>query len=97
MLFRSPRKTAHTITSVAAFERELALIRKRGYATAVGEAMEGVGSVAGAVLDARGTAVAAISLNGPLAEIVPSQERLGRLVQTACRKLARVTRPPGAG
>jgi DNA-binding IclR family transcriptional regulator len=50
---------------------ELAAVRRRGWASSVGEREPGVASVSAPVLDDTGRAVAAISVSGPI-------ERLGR-------------------
>jgi DNA-binding IclR family transcriptional regulator len=60
-----PRFTEHTITSAAAFRRELAAVRARGYGVDRGEAMHGVHCVAAPVLNRQGRPVAAITVTGP--------------------------------
>lgn len=65
-----PRLTEATITSAAAFRRELDAVRARGYGIDRGEAMRGVHCVAAPVLDRHRRPVAAITVTGP-------DERLG--------------------
>lgn len=88
-----PRLTDKSITDVRAFHRELEEIRRRGYATATGEAVPDISSVGVPVIDSRGHAVAAIAINGPPSEIVPTESRLGRLAQAAARRLSKELRP----
>jgi DNA-binding IclR family transcriptional regulator len=57
--------TPRTITAPGRLERELAAVRKLGYATNVGELEEGLHAVAAPVLDAGGTCRAAVSISGP--------------------------------
>jgi DNA-binding IclR family transcriptional regulator len=65
--------TAATLTSLDAMERELRAVRRRGYATNAEEYWPGTGGVAAPVLDARGQAVAAVGLAGPLASFGPER------------------------
>lgn len=58
-------KTPHTITDTALLRRELAEIRRRGYAENRHESEIGVISVAAPIRDATGYAVAALSIAGP--------------------------------
>lgn len=57
--------TERTITSVAAFRRELEVVRVRGYGVDRGEAMHGVHCVAAPVLDRQRVPIAAITVTGP--------------------------------
>jgi DNA-binding IclR family transcriptional regulator len=86
------RSTARTITSPARFRKEVAMIRKKGYAVDDEEAVAGARCVAAPILDSRERAIAAISVAGPLSRItrgkVPS---LGRALQgTAIAISARI-------
>lgn len=87
-----PARTENTITSAATFARELADIRRRGFATAVQEALPNVASVGAPVLDPRGQAIAAISINGSPEEVLPALERLGKLIGVAAARLAKDVR-----
>jgi DNA-binding IclR family transcriptional regulator len=63
---RLPRFTSTTITSLAALEQELELIRERGYADCRGEFESSAWGVSAPVLDAAGRrAVGVVSLWGP--------------------------------
>lgn len=84
-----PARTPNSITSVAGFTRELEEIRRTGYAKACEEAVLDIAAVGAPVLDVRGLAIAAVSINGPVAEIVPSFARLGRLVAAAAKRITR--------
>ncbi len=59
------RFTANTITSKAAFRKELARVRRTGYAADLGEEMEGLHCVGAPILDFRGHPIAAIWTTGP--------------------------------
>ena len=59
------RLTDNTITDVAKLMRELATVRKRGYASSAGERQIGAASVAAPVFDHTGRVVAVISVSGP--------------------------------
>ena len=59
------RLTPRTVTDPAALERELAEVRRRGYAAAVEELEVGLHAVAAPVFDCRGSCVAAVSVSGP--------------------------------
>ena len=62
---RLRRCTPRTITQPAALERDLAAVRRRGYAVAAEELERGFVAVGAAVRDESGHAVAALSIGGP--------------------------------
>jgi DNA-binding IclR family transcriptional regulator len=64
-------RTNHTIISPAALERQLAQIRERGWATALGELEEGLNGVAVPVFDAGRRCVAGLSVSGPSYRVTP--------------------------
>lgn len=66
---RIPGSTIKSISSRPALERALEEIRQRGYAVAEEESEEGLTSIAAAVHDARGKAVAALSVSGPVSRL----------------------------
>jgi IclR family acetate operon transcriptional repressor len=70
--------TEHSITSVAALLRELALVRARGYALDMDELELGLRCVAAPIRDADNTVVACLGLSGPA----------GRLTESAIADLA---------
>jgi IclR family acetate operon transcriptional repressor len=78
------RYTDQTITEPEELAAELARVRARGYATAVGELEDGLVAVAAPILDAAGRCVAALSVSGPAFRLTPdSLPELGRLCATA--------------
>jgi DNA-binding IclR family transcriptional regulator len=74
-----------TIVDRAALEKELDLIRQRGYARSYGERQPGAASVAAPILDHEGRPVAAISVCGPF-------ERFRRRADEAAVQLLAATR-----
>jgi DNA-binding IclR family transcriptional regulator len=62
---RLRKMTTHTVLSRSAFERELAVVRGRGYATNVNESVLDVGGVGVPVMDRFDRCVAAITVSGP--------------------------------
>ncbi|MEU5882470.1 IclR family transcriptional regulator [Spirillospora sp. NPDC047279] len=63
--------TGKTITDEAALRKELASIRRRGYATSLGERQEGAASIAAPVFDRDGHVLATISVSGPITRFKP--------------------------
>lgn len=61
-----PSLTEKTITDQARLRRELAAVRKRGYAASFGERQAGAGSVAAPIFDHEGRVAAVISVSGPV-------------------------------
>jgi DNA-binding IclR family transcriptional regulator len=58
-------RTEQTLTRPDELDRELALVRERGWATAVGEFEEGLNGVAAPVLDLDGRCRATLNVSGP--------------------------------
>jgi IclR family acetate operon transcriptional repressor len=69
--------TPRTIVDRPALERDLQIVRDRGYATAVDELEPGLSVVAAPVFDAGGGVVAALAVSGPSARL--DAHRLGLL------------------
>ncbi len=69
--------TPTSITTEADFIKELAKTKKRGYAIDKQESIPGVSCVAAPVLDAEGTAVAAIAVQGPTVRM--TRERIAAI------------------
>lgn len=67
--------TARSITERSTLERELAAVRRRGYAANMNESEEGLSSVAVAVRDSDGRAVAAIACSAPSARLPAASAR----------------------
>ena len=63
--------TERTITELEPLLEELARIRRRGYATAIGEYELGLNAVAAPVHDARGNVIAAVDIWGPAFRLTP--------------------------
>jgi len=87
-----PILTDATIRTAEEFDRELATVRRCGVATNLGESRPGVCSVAAAVLDAGGVAVAALALVRPTG---PDGGELGRQARLVSVAAARITRGLG--
>lgn len=68
-----PALTPRTLTRPAAVRRELERIRRRGYATSVGELEEGFVAVGAAVRSGEGEVVAAVSAGGPRSRLTASK------------------------
>ena len=66
-------RTPRTITDPAAFQRELAKTRERGYAIDDEEQEEGVRCIAVPVRDASGQVVASLSVSGPVTRLNDQQ------------------------
>ena len=65
------RYTERTIVDLEPLLEELARIRRRGYATAIGEYELGLNAVAAPVHDARGQVIAAVDIWGPTFRLTP--------------------------
>jgi len=86
---RLSRHTARTIVTLAALERDLARIRRRGYAVAAEELERGYVAVGAALRDHDGRPVAAISVGGPRLRFPPARLAvLGRRVQAAAARVS---------
>ena len=66
-----PRYTDRTIIELEPLLEELARVRRRGYATAIGEYEAGLNAVAAPVRDARGQVIAAVDVWGPAFRLTP--------------------------
>jgi DNA-binding IclR family transcriptional regulator len=84
-----PARTEHTITGFEALMEELARVRRRGYATAFSEWIEGTNSVAVPVADARGRVIASIGVWGPAFRVTAG--RVAEIVASAREAAAAVT------
>jgi len=84
-----PRLSPTTITSVEAFEAELARIRQRGYAIDNSETGENVRCVAAPIYDYTGQVIAAASISGPAERMRPDRDPfLGEMICEACRTIS---------
>jgi DNA-binding IclR family transcriptional regulator len=87
------RFTSTTITDIDTLLNELATIRQRGYAFDWGEHEADVRCVAAPVFDARGKAVAAISIAGPasrMESLESDNERIDQILRAAGEISARL-------
>ncbi|WP_233256185.1 SMP-30/gluconolactonase/LRE family protein [Falsiroseomonas bella] len=81
--------TAATITDPAAFQRDLDLVKARGYAVSREESTEGVAAVAAPVVDHLGEPIAAVCVLGPSFRLPPDRlHALGREVIEAARRIS---------
>ncbi|SDT48706.1 IclR family transcriptional regulator [Actinoplanes derwentensis] len=69
-----PAITDRTVTDPAKLRKDLAAIRKRGYATSLGERQAGAASVAAPIFDHDGRVVAVLSLAGPASRFRPDAD-----------------------
>ena len=86
-------------TDAARFDiaaRDLAAVRRRGWAESAGEREAGVASVSAPVLDGPGVVVAAVSVSGPIDRLgLHPGRRLGAAVVTAAADMSATLRGPG--
>ena len=83
-----PPRVGRTVRTEADWDRCLTDVRTQGYAVSTSESFDGTTSVAVAILDNRGTAVASISLFGPTESIAPQVERLVPLLRAASNRIS---------
>jgi DNA-binding IclR family transcriptional regulator len=84
-----PARTERTITRLEPLMEELARVRRRGYATAFSEWIEGTNGIAVPVLDARARVIASIGVWGPAFRVTPA--RVSEIVGSAREAAAAVT------
>lgn len=81
--------TPHSINNVAKLKKQLAIIRRQGYALDDEEAVAGVRCVGGAILDANGEVVAAISVSGPVVRFTSDRVPMfSRELRKAAREIS---------
>ncbi|SNR86148.1 IclR family transcriptional regulator [Actinoplanes regularis] len=66
--------TDRTITEPAKLRKDLAAVRKRGYATSLGERQAGAASIAAPIFDHDGRVVAVLSVAGPALRFKPEAD-----------------------
>jgi DNA-binding IclR family transcriptional regulator len=91
---RLERLTPHTLTTVAALERDGARTRRRGYAVTVDELEEGLTGVAVPVRGARGDLVAALGISGPTSRLDGRVDEIGRDLVCRAAEIAAVLHGP---
>ena len=84
-----PARTERTITGLEALLEELARIRRRGFATAFSEWIDGTNGVAVPVADARGRVIASIGVWGPAFRVTAG--RVAEIVTSTREAAAAVT------
>ncbi|MDR7586293.1 MAG: IclR family transcriptional regulator [Armatimonadota bacterium] len=84
-----PALTSRTITSLAAFRRELEKTRLRGFAEDNGETEPEASCVAAPVFGFGGQVVAAVSISGPTSRIQAIRPRAVRALRVACAAISR--------
>jgi DNA-binding IclR family transcriptional regulator len=72
-----PRLTRATVTSVTKLDKELAVVRDRGYALTVEEYEPGLNAIAAPIWAQHGGVIAAVSASGPAYRL--TVERMGRV------------------
>lgn len=82
------RHTPATITDAGALRRELATIRRRGYAESRGEYVSGLFGIAAPVVGAAGELVALVTLGGPLFRARGRQRALREALRGAARQIS---------
>lgn len=87
------RLTPNTIASRAQLERELATVRRRGYAISVGERVSGAASVAAPIRCSDGTVVAALNITGPMPRVTDA--KLSEYLELVIQAAARISRDMG--
>ncbi|NBE83463.1 IclR family transcriptional regulator [Micromonospora rubida] len=80
--------TDRTITDPAKLRKELAGIRKRGYATSRGERQPGATSIAAPVYDHDGHVVAVVSVAGPVGRFKPESPELAKSLLKATSRIS---------
>jgi len=88
--FRWSRLTARTIMTPAALQRELSLVRQRGYAVDDEENEIGARCVGAPLRNPSGHSIGAISISGPVSRVSRgSIERIGTQLMLAAREIER--------
>lgn len=83
------RLTERTIVDPGRLRAELAEVRRRGYATALGEIEEGLHAVAAPVRDASGRVVASVSVSGPSYRVRAARiDEIGALTLDAAARIS---------
>lgn len=72
-----------------ALQRELHLVRSRGYAVDNQENEPGVACIGAPVLDAAGIPVAAMSISGPVHRILANEKKIADSLVTGCKGMSR--------
>ena len=85
-----PRYTHRTIVALSPMDRELARVRRQGYAIDDVEFEEGVRCMGAPIFDHRGTPIAAISISAPLSRMpLAKTPGLGAMVREGAASVSR--------
>lgn len=82
--------TSITVTEPSELRKEIATIRRRGYAVSLGERQAGAASVAAPVLDRRGNPLAVVSVSGPVERFKPNMKAAAEHLLQETRELSRL-------
>lgn len=85
--------TPRSLDTSVALERELPVIRRRGYAVAHEELEIGLDAVAAPVEGAEGDVVAALGVSGPSARLNSNSDEIGELLVEHASAISRLLRP----
>jgi DNA-binding IclR family transcriptional regulator len=91
---RLTRLTSKTITDQDEFEKELAKVRRQGFATAIDEIEEGFAALGAPIRNFEGRTVAAMSVGGARARF--TRARIAELTERVCEAAELVSRRLGA-
>jgi IclR family acetate operon transcriptional repressor len=81
--------TPHTTTSPAAWKRELARTRARGFSEDNGETEAGATCLGATILGPDGDVVGAVSISGPTSRVRPIKRAAARALVNACASISR--------
>jgi len=90
-----PKLTAHTITTQSALQRDLNLIRERGHAFELEEAVLGEGGIAAAIFNRRGVVGGAIGIAGPRERLL-KRVRVPGLIEAVTEAARGISRDLGS-
>ncbi|MDR1045382.1 MAG: IclR family transcriptional regulator [Candidatus Adiutrix sp.] len=82
------RLSSRTLRNAAALRKELQRIRRQGYAVDDGETIESVFCIGVPILNHRGEAAAAVSVNGPRARMLDKKEAVINMLLDCSRELS---------
>ncbi len=92
-----PRLAAMTLSTATGLKREMARIRRRGYATSIEEAVEGEGAVAVPIV-VHGQVVAAVNVCGPASRLSRETSlHIAKAAKSAAKRIAVLLTTKGSG
>jgi DNA-binding IclR family transcriptional regulator len=84
-----PERTKKSITKIGAYQRDLAAIRERGYATDFEEFQEGIVAVSAPIFDSRSLPMGALSIAGPAFRM--TKKKIGHYGQKCAETAAQLS------